>query len=708
MNAFSLPPRPHGWRPPRYASATDCLAAALPSIAPLERRTVPDWAAAKRRLSDNGSIVPWRNEVVPYMVEPAVMTSSRRYRAVGFAGPARTAKTAALIENKIGQIIECEPGDVRVIHMDQQSARTFSKKKVAALIRHSPSLKERQPQERGADNLYDKRFLGDMMLDIGWPVISHLSGFEIPTMLLTDYDRMPEDIDGEGNPFDLAMKRTQTAGSLGMTIAESSPGRLLLDEDWKPNRRFPHMAPPTSGILALYNRGTRGRWFWTCPDCGNRFEPDFPLLVYPKEGTPAERGREAEMMCPHCGVTIAARHKRDLNLAGAWLHEAADGSLVAIDDERIRDTDIVSYWLKGPAAAFQSWTELVTRYETAIEEFERTGDETSLKTTVNVDQGHPHKPRSLGMGSDITVQSLKERAERTPLGVAPQETRFVLVSVDVQKGRFVVQFEAFAPEMERWLIERREIHTPPEGAPGADKRAIDPAHYREDWAVLFDLLDEVFPVAGTGLGIRPAALIVDSGGESGVTDKAYAFYRKAMREGYRRRIHILKGMSGWERDRAVEIEPRKENRKRRKGRSDLTLVQIGTWKLKSELLASLSRKEPGPGAYHLSDELMDQAFEELCAERKTPKGFELKQGQKRNEALDLAVYSLALAIVLGAEKIDWAKPPAWAAEAERNSFAVPLDAPKDDPAPQTPIANTGSASTANWGSGWIPKRNGWL
>lgn len=682
MNAHSLPPRPHGWKPPQYARAVDCLKIALPSIAPVKRVTTSGWAAENRYVLDNGSVVPWRNDVVAYMVEPADMLNSRRYRGEAFVGPARTGKTAALIENKIGQVIQCDPCDIRVIQMDMKAARSFSQKKLANLIRYCPTVAERKAPGRNTDNIYDKQYLGNMTLEIGWPVVSFVSSSDIPCMLITDYDRMPDDIEGEGNLFDLAMKRTQTFGSRGITLAESSPGRLLLDEDWKPNRQSPHMGPPTSGIVALYNRGTRGRWYWACPDCEKRFEPDFPLLVYPKEGTPAERGREAEMMCPHCGVMISARQKRDLNLGGIWLHEAADGSLVTIDDERIRETDVVSYWLKGPAAAFQSWTELVTKYEAAIEEFERTGDETSLKTTVNVDQGLPHKPRSLGAGSELSPQSLKDRAEPFKLMSAPAATRFILIAVDVQKGRFVVQFEAYGPDMERWLIERREIHSPPKDAPGAAKRAIDPARYAEDWQVLRDLLEEIVPVAGTDFGLKPAALIVDSAGEDGVTDKAYMFYRKAIRDGLVRRVFLAKGQSGWERDRAIERAPKKESGKVIKGKTDLSLVQIGTWRLKSEILNALSRKDAGPGCYHLSKDLDVQVFDEFCAERKTKKGYELKEGQKRNEALDLAVYSLALAIVLGVEKIDWKKAPDWTAEVDRNSFALRLDGDqKNDPEP---------------------------
>jgi phage terminase large subunit GpA-like protein len=687
VTVHHLPPRPHGWRPPAYGRAADALAAALPSIAPIERVTVSVWAERDRYLLDNGAVVKWRNDVVPYMREPMDMVTSRRYRGAAFAGPARTGKTDGLVVNTVGHKVCCDPGDIRVIHMDQAAAREFSVKKVSGLIRLSDAVRERQATGRHSDNIYDKRFVGNMMLDIGWPVISKLSASDIPTMLLTDYDRMPDDIDGEGNPFDLAMKRTQTFGSRGMAVAESSPGRLLMDEDWKPSREFPHLAPPTTGILALVNRGTRGRYYWRCRDCMELFEPDFDLLVYPNKGTPAERGAQAELACRRCGGLIAPRHKREMNAAGIWLHEAADGSLVEIDDPNVRETDIVSWWLKGAAAAFQSWAELVTKYEAALEELERTGDETSLKTTVNVDQGHPHRPRALGAGSDLTVQSLKERAERYPLAIAPADARFLVAIVDVQGRSFVVHVDAFGADLERWTIDRREIVNPPADAPSADRRAIDPGRYQEDWDVLFDLLDEVFPVAGTGFGMRPCALIVDSGGSDGVTAKAYGFYRRARKKGYVRRVFLAKGAPGWKVDRARETVPEKVNQEKRKTPTDLRIVRIGTWRLKAEIAANLSRKDPGPDAYHLSAHLPEQVFEELCAERQTAQGWELKQGQKRNEALDLAVYGKALAIVLGAETIDWDAPPQWAARVEQNAFAVRLDASRpDDPEPVTVAA----------------------
>lgn len=102
-------------------------------------------------------------------------------------------------------------------------------------------------------------FRDGSFLKIGWPSIIVFSSSDYKRVALTDYDRFPEDIDGEGDGFSLASKRTTTFMSAGMTLAESSPGREITDVKWR--RSSPHEAPPTTGILSLYNRGDRRRWY---------------------------------------------------------------------------------------------------------------------------------------------------------------------------------------------------------------------------------------------------------------------------------------------------------------------------------------------------------------------------------------------------------------------------------------------------------------
>src|SRR3546814_20335653 len=61
-----------------------------------------------------------------------------------------------------------------------------------------------------------------------------LAGKPIPRIALTDRDRMEDDIDGEGDPFDLATKRTTSYGSFAMTLCESSPSREITDFRYTP------------------------------------------------------------------------------------------------------------------------------------------------------------------------------------------------------------------------------------------------------------------------------------------------------------------------------------------------------------------------------------------------------------------------------------------------------------------------------------------
>jgi len=651
--------------PPAFASPAAIVAKALPALQPSRRIDVPTWAT-KRKVRGAGFSGDWSNDFAAYMVEPARMLTSRRYSGLVFCGPARTVKTEHLVINALGHRVECMPRNMLILSPTKDTAREFSIEKVDPFIAANAGVYERLGKSRGDDNIYDKRFAGGMRLRLGWPVIGQLSMFDIPDVLLTDYDRMVEDVNGEGSPFKLAQKRTQSFGSLGMAMAEGSPGRPVLDDEWK--AATPHEAPPTTGILQLYNGGTRGRFYWTCPSCGELFQPSMDALKYEIRDTPGQSAKTVEMACPN-GCLIKHDKKFELNRTGVWLHEADNGQLVTIDDPAIASTDIVSYWCEGPVAALQSWEQIVLRLLQAREDFKKTGDETSLKTTINVDQGRPYLPQQLEVGEGLSEDALKAGAGRYPIGVAPDWTRFITVQVDVQARGFVVQADAWGPGLERRLIDRQEILMAPDGAPGAP-RPCDPARYLEDWQALLPLIDHAYPVAGSELAMKPKAMIVDSGGAAGVTTNAYSFWRKHKRRNGDIRIYLARGQGGLTRDRARYGTPEKVLGSKKIKRSDIRLVYVGTDKLKDEIVASLTRKDPGPNAYHLSDLLPDRVFSELCAELRTPTGWERKKSAQPNEAFDLAVYGRALAIVLKAEKINWDRPPAWADVVARNANSV--------------------------------------
>ncbi|MDK1386357.1 phage terminase large subunit family protein [Sinorhizobium sp. 8-89] len=664
-----LPPVP----PPAFADPWDHAAGpALSVLNPARRIDVPTWAES-RKLSTAGGVRDWSNDFAPYMTEPSRMATSRRYRAVAFAGPARTAKSESLILNTIGHRIDCNPRDMLVVCSTQDTAKQFSERKLAPMIRENRKLAEKQLAGRGADNIHEKRFAGNMNLQIRWPVIGYFSQNEYFDVLLTDLDRMTDDVGGEGSPFLLALKRIQHSGSQGIVIAESSPGFVVTVDNWQPSTL--HEAPPCDGgILPIFNTGTRGSFYWTCPHCSDPFRPMFERLHYERKATPGQSARTVEMVCPN-GCCISPDRKDELNRGGFWLHETADGqSAVPIDDPDVRDTDIVSYWMEGPAAALQTWQELVRVNEQARQTFEETGSDKDLKTTVFQDQGRAYLPQIRSVGDALSAETLKALSEPYPMKMAPAETRFLTYQVDVQPNRFVVQVDSWGPGLERWLIDRFDIHEPPAGAPGAGERSIDPPRYYEDWSALSALLDKAYPVARSGYALLPRAIVVDLHGAKGTTDHAYHWWRHQRKAGNSGRCFIQRGRGGTERDRAVYKAPEKVQGTKKRRRSDLMLIETGTDPLKDEVIMSLTRKEAGPGKYHLPESLPTSAFEEFCAEVRTDEGWRERKSGLRNESLDLAVYGKALAIVLKAETITWSRPPMWAAPLEKNTYAVKIGA----------------------------------
>ncbi|UVE63781.1 phage terminase large subunit family protein [Escherichia coli] len=319
--------------------------------------------------------------------------ASREYDAVIFVGPARTGKTIGLIDGWIVYTIVCDPSDMLVVQMTEDKAREHSKKRLDRTFRSSAAVKKRMSPRRNDNNVHDKTFRDGSFLKIGWPSVNIMSSSDYRFVALTDYDRFPENIDSEGDGFSLASKRTTTFMSAGMTLVESSPGRDICDSKWR--RKSPHEAPPTTGILSLYNRGDRRRWYWSCPYCGEYFQPAMDAMTgYRNEPDPFKASEAAYLLCPHCSGIITAEKKRELNSAGVWLRE---GQVIDrngnVSGEPCRSR-IASFWMEGPAAAYQTWAQLVYKLLTAEQEYEATGSEETLRAVINTDWGLPYLPRA--------------------------------------------------------------------------------------------------------------------------------------------------------------------------------------------------------------------------------------------------------------------------------------------------------------------------
>lgn len=641
-------------------------------LTPPERLKVSD-AAARYRVVDNAAHAgPWRNTKTPYLVEPMDSLRSRLLRGVVFAGPAQTGKTEIIL-NWAGYSIVVDPMDMLVFCPTQSASRDFSNRRIGRMIRHAPEMKIRQMKGRGSDNIFDKHFTNGLMLTLSWPSVTELAGRPVPRCALTDYDRMPEDVDGDGSPFDLAMKRNTTFGSFGMTLAESSPSYPIMDARWQ--RKTPHEAPPTGGILALYNRGDRRKWYWPCPHCGEYFSGRWENLEWDEAGDSMKAAATVRMVCPAKGCKILPTEREDMNFWGVWLAEGQTIDKDGIVHGEPRTAVIASYWLNGVAAAFTTWQNLVQTYLDALAEFTRTQSEEALKKFFNTDIGDPYLPKSMTL--DRLPETLKQRAEQWPENEVPAAVRFLVATVDVQKNAFVVQVHGIAPgsPFDVYVIDRFKILNSNRQDDKENQLWCKPGTHLEDWDLIKEqVMDRTYPLAGQpDKRMRIKLTVCDSGGREGVTTNAYNFYRKLRTEGDVGRFHLLKGMPKTQHTQRVWIDYPDSKKKDRlsAARGDVPVLYMHSNMVKDDLSHRLDSLDPGSGMIHFADWLEDWWFNELCAERRTDKGWEATQGV-RNEAWDLLYYCLGACIspLLKVEHFDWLKPPIWASDEPGNPMIL--------------------------------------
>lgn len=657
----------------QYESLFHVFLEAVEKIAPPERLTVSGAAAKYRYVYQPGAYIgQWKNSETPYMVEPMDMFTSREKNAIAIMMSAQTGKTDGMIINTVLYSTVVDPMDMIIYNPTKDLARDFSMRRIDRLHLHSKEVGAQLVKGRDGNNVFDKHYRNGTILSLSYPAPGEMAGRPIGRVVMTDYDRFPMDVGGDGNPFDLGAKRTTTFGSLAMTVAESSPSMPIIDPKWI--ARSEHEAPPCEGIASLYNRGDRRLWLWPCPHCDEYFEGRFEHLVWDKtKKTNLEKARSVIMACPNCGSCIDYSERRNMQQWGVWvpegMHVNKDGHLSGDRSENL----IASYWLKGTAAAFVTWEKLVFYYLNAEDEYKRTMSEEALKKFWNTDMGQPYLPKS--MANVRSPESIKAAAISLPVRTVPTDVRFLVGTVDVQKDRFVVQIFGIRPgvPVDMILIDRYELRKSELLDENDDPMPLDPASRLDDWhAITNHVIRKKYPLEGVTGTMAVKLTVCDSGGRAGVTANAYNYYRELCKPEYNLsgRFLLVKGRTNPNTPRAVITYPDSNRKDRFAGaRGDIPVLLLNSNLVKDQFDNHLGVMTPGRGMVVHPDWLSDDYYRELCVEMRTVKGWE-NPNKERNEAWDLGCYCIGacLSSYIGTERIDWQRPPLWAEEWDKNIY----------------------------------------
>ncbi len=604
---------------------------ALETLRPPPELTISDWADQNRRLSSEASAEPgqWRTSRAEYQRGIMEAISDAGVEIVVIMSSSQVGKTE-MLNNSVAYHIDQDPAPIMVVMPTERDAETWSKDRFSPMARDTPCLtgKIADPKSRDGNNkILHKRFPGGHLTIVGANAPSGLASRPIRLLMCDEVDRYPFSAGAEGDPVNLAKKRTVTF--------------------W--NRKIVLVSTPTnkgaSRIEAAYEESDQRQYHVPCPECSEAQVLIWPQVKWNKAAGGVHQPETARYHCIHCDA--------------AWRDEVRWGA-IGKGHWQAREpfTGIAGFHLNE---IYSPWI----RLEAMVKAFlsARAGGDETMKTFINTSLGETW----VESGEAPDWNRLLDRKEDWPAGTVPANALFLTAGVDVQKDRIEADVWAWGRGLESWLIDHIVI----EGGPGSEAC----------WSGLTELLGRTWQHAN-GSQMTIARLAIDTGYETP------AVYGWARRVGFGQ-VAPVKGVEGFNRASPVSgptfVDATIAGKRLRRG-ARLWTVAVSTFKSETYRFLRLERPTPEdfaggetfpPGTLHVPNWIDSEWLKQLVAEQlvtvKNKRGFARLEWQKlreRNEALDCRVYARAAAWILGADR--WSEKH-WA-ELERQVAAPESDA----------------------------------
>lgn len=549
--------------------------------------TVSQWAEGNRILpkSTTSEHGPWHNSRTPYLIEIMDKCSPQSMdEDVVFMKSSQVGGTELLMNVALYYILH-DPAPIGIY----EPSESITAKLVSRFVASCEAM--------GISDLftysskYMKDFPGGQMF-FGWSSSEDaLRSSPIRIVLADEFGAWEADVEGYGDPFDLACARTDTFARK-KRIALGTPGR---GENCR--------------VFQKYNLGDQRVYKVPCPKCGCLIELKFDNLVWDKDENGEYVFESARMRCPECHEDFSESWKDEIMPLGQWVPQNPNGEFPSY---RINA-------LYSPLGWF-SWKKMAKLF-VAAERAAKQGDKTKLIAFCNNYLGEPFIDKE---EEKIESNGLLVRKEEYGAEV-PDEVIVLTAGVDTQDNRLEIEIRGWGKNYENWGILKKIIVGNPDKSQGV-------------WEELDRILLAPYSKAN-GEILYVACCLQDAMGHC--TDAVYSFTGK--RES--RRVFACKGVGGT--GRPMTLLPKKTDRGRAHSAS---LVDVGVDTIKDQLFSWMKVETPGSFGYmHFpnNDDYNAEHFEQLTAEKlvKQVRGgtvvYKYVKTRERNEALDLMVYNRA-------------------------------------------------------------------
>lgn len=388
----------------------------LDGLRPPTKLTPSQWADRYRMLSSKASAEPgrYRTDRTPYLREIAdALGPDHPAEVVVFMKGAQIGATE-VGNNWIGYIIHHNPGPTLMVMPTEKTAEKNSKIRIAPMIAETPVLRDRvaDPRSRDSGNtILQKDFTGGVLFLTGANSAVGLRSLPIRNLMLDEVDGYPHDVDGEGDPVELAEKRTATFGHRRKVFIPSTP-----------------TTAGTSRVETAFLQGDQRYYYVPCPHCG-----EYQVIAWANIKYPPGKPREAQLQCVHCEQLIPESKKTWMLAEGIWKATApGDGGRT------------ISFHLSAlySPLGWTSWGEIAEKFEQA-----RARGREELREWVNLQLGEVFAEESSSIDKDHFSDRLEHYPAECPAGVL-----LLTAGVDVQHNRLEYEIVGWGRGWESWSI----------------------------------------------------------------------------------------------------------------------------------------------------------------------------------------------------------------------------------------------------------------
>lgn len=397
----------------------DLVAAFAGNLPPSETLSLDAWADEFRILpqissSEHG---PWRTSRFPYLKEimwelspesPTQMVVVQKGAQLGFTECA---------VNLMLYTVDHTPAPLLYVQKTIEAVEKFSKQRLAPSIEICPSVFEKfggLKSRDGTNTIRMKTYPGGALILGGANSAASLRSMPIQNLILDEEESYDADIEDEGNPSEIAIRRTA-----------NFPRRKIF-------RPSTPTVKETSKIEPLFISGDQRSYYVPCPICGAFQTIQWPNIVWDDEDATSVRLR-----CVHCKQEITENYKTEMLSKGEWR-------------KKFPGRKVASFFINSlySPLGFFSWMDAAEMFITAQKERDRN----KLKVFVNTVLAETWSEAKV----EISLTGLMKRKEEYPVEV-PEGVLVLTAGVDVQEDRVECEVVGWGKGQESWSIEYVEF-----------------------------------------------------------------------------------------------------------------------------------------------------------------------------------------------------------------------------------------------------------